>query len=328
MKSSIIHFFGNILKAFLPEDKVVELREGKLKKFIMRSYISHENPVTKSFRKTFTNKKPPIFHIDIHLTDHCNLNCKGCEHYSSLITEPWFAQIDAFSSDLRRLSNLFSEIEQICLLGGEPLLHPELNSFIIAAREILPETRIYVMSNGVLVTRMDDSFWQTMHEQKAILLCDDYPINIDRAGIDALGLKHDVVIEWVPRISEFYRVPVDVTASQNPKESFRRCRGTSNCATLRGGKLYQCARVAYSDTLVEAFPEKNLESLLPGDQDSIDIHTAPDGDSVLDVLMSPSPWCARCAYDNYSTFEWGKTERDPKEWLLTDEERESHKARR
>ena len=62
-------------------------------------------------------------------------------------------------------------IEQIYLLGGEPLLHPQVSEFIREARKHFPETRIYVVTNGSLVMRQDDEFWRAMAETRTILMC-------------------------------------------------------------------------------------------------------------------------------------------------------------
>lgn len=73
---------------------------------------------------------PELMQIEFHLADHCNLNCKGCTHFSNLVKEPVLADYEQFRQDLRRLSGLFSNIYEIFLLGGEPLLNPDAGNFI------------------------------------------------------------------------------------------------------------------------------------------------------------------------------------------------------
>ena len=43
--------------------------------------------------------------IDIHLVDHCNLNCRGCTHFSPLAQE-FYLDLDSYECDLTRLSKL------------------------------------------------------------------------------------------------------------------------------------------------------------------------------------------------------------------------------
>ena len=247
----------------------------------------------------------------MHVTDHCNLNCKGCEHYSS-ISEPVFADLGETVRDLERLAELFDGIEQIYLLGGEPLLHPQIEEFVREARRIFPATRLYVMTNGVLVTRMPESFWRTLHEQRTTLLADDYPINIDRAKIDALGREHGVTVEWMKSADEFFKIPLDISASADPARSFDRCRGLSNCAIVRDGRLYPCAHIAYADIPAKKF---ELEGILPTEKDSIGIHGDVTGDEVVDFLMTPVPWCAHCDFDSFETYQWAHGKGEASEWL-------------
>lgn len=47
------------------------------------------------------NKKQIRFIVDIVV--HCNLNCKGCGHFSPLASES-FLDLETFENDLRRLN--------------------------------------------------------------------------------------------------------------------------------------------------------------------------------------------------------------------------------
>lgn len=67
---------------------------------------------------------------EVHLADHCNLNCQMCDHFSPLANEN-FLSPDHYASDVERLSELFDhDANYIRLLGGEPLLHPQVVRFL------------------------------------------------------------------------------------------------------------------------------------------------------------------------------------------------------
>ena len=40
--------------------------------------------------------------LEVHLTDHCNLNCKGCSHFSN-ISDEFFLDKNDFERDLKEL---------------------------------------------------------------------------------------------------------------------------------------------------------------------------------------------------------------------------------
>lgn len=51
--------------------------------------------------------QPKLNYVETLLTDHCDLNCKGCYHYSP-IAELYYADVRLYERDLRRLSQLFN----------------------------------------------------------------------------------------------------------------------------------------------------------------------------------------------------------------------------
>lgn len=61
--------------------------------------------------------------------EHCNLKCAGCTHFSSIAKEEYL-DIGEFQKDITRISELTnSRARFINLLGGEPLLHPQVEAF-------------------------------------------------------------------------------------------------------------------------------------------------------------------------------------------------------
>lgn len=297
--------------AVVPTKLRKQLLNTRLRVLFVDSNISNEGRVARWWRKTVTHEKPTLMHLDVHVADHCNLKCKGCEHYSS-IADKSLCDPEVVLADLKRLSELFANIDQIWLLGGEPLLHPEIAKFIYGTRETFPETRLSVMTNGILVTRMSEEFWQAMKECDAALLCDDYPINIDKEAIEALCVQHGIELTWMPPAEEFFKIPLDVTGSANPKLSFARCRNLSNCAIVRDGYMYPCAHVAYADIPAEKF---NLPSIKPTEHDAISLYEGATGDDIIHFLMTPVPWCKHCDFDSFTTYTWSQSSGDASEWI-------------
>lgn len=262
-------------------------------------------------RRTFTSRKPVLRHLDVHVVDHCNLGCRGCEHYSPLC-EPWFADPEVTKRELARLAELFENIEQIYLLGGEPLLHPDVAAFVRIARAAFPHTRLCLMTNGLLVSRMPDGVWDALAETGAVLLCDDYPVKLPKDAIAEQALIHGVALEWMPPAAEFFKAPIEPDGTCDPDRSFTACQWLSNCAIVRNGRLYACAHIAYADAPARRF---GLPQLVPTPQDSIDIFAASTGDDVISFLTAPAPWCRFCDYEHRETYAWGRTAHTAEEWV-------------
>jgi ABC-2 type transport system ATP-binding protein len=47
----------------------------------------------------------PDLSFEIHLTEHCNLNCKGCFHFSCIAEEEYLTK-EEFERDISRISEL------------------------------------------------------------------------------------------------------------------------------------------------------------------------------------------------------------------------------
>ena len=97
--------------------------------------------------------------FEVALAEHCNLRCAGCDHFSP-IAEPEFADIKEFERDFSRLSELFNgQAQEIHLLGGEPLLNPDIVLFLQVARKSFPQAIIDITTNGLLLKQMSEEFW-------------------------------------------------------------------------------------------------------------------------------------------------------------------------
>lgn len=76
---------------------------------------------------------------------------------------------------MTQLSKIFNNIKTIRLLGGEPLLHPDLSSFVKSARRSFPSTKIDITTNGTLLKKPDQTFWDTCRETNTAIALTAYP---------------------------------------------------------------------------------------------------------------------------------------------------------
>ena len=107
-----------------------------------------------------------LLFFDIEVTEHCNLNCKGCDSLAPLAGEEYL-DIAECEKDLSRLSEISGGIvDHINILGGEPLLHPDIEKFVKLTRMYFPIGKIVIVTNGILLKSMKQKFWETCKENK------------------------------------------------------------------------------------------------------------------------------------------------------------------
>ena len=66
--------------------------------------------------------------LDVQVCDHCNLRCAGCLHFAPLAGER-ILDLEGYAYDLERLAaieGIEGYFGSIVLMGGEPLLHPNI----------------------------------------------------------------------------------------------------------------------------------------------------------------------------------------------------------
>jgi hypothetical protein len=245
-------------------------------------------------------------YLELHLTDHCNLNCKGCGHYCP-IASPNYADIKQHERDMRRLSELFHNIRMIRLMGGEPLLHPQPASFIAVTRRFFPQADIRLVTNGILLPNASDIFWRTCRDTHTTIDLTVYPPLRSRIeDFRALCKSWDVCLN--AKEVELFHAHMNLSGNSDERRAFSICRDKYYCPFLQNNHLYPCAKTA----LIHYFNER-FNYHIPV-HSGVDIHSHfPSGRKVLQLLNRPISTCKYCSYD-FVPFVWTKSCQMSSEW--------------
>lgn len=224
--------------------------------------------------------------VETHVSDQCNLNCTGCSHYC-MANDTWddmdFAE---FQCDVQQLAAQI-EIGRFYLLGGEPLLNPRLADYILAARSLLPETDLRLVTNGLLIPKQDTALWRAIREADCMVEISGYPPSMKMIEqIEHILRAHSISYTIRP-IGSFLAV-LGQQGDSDPMISQKYCL-SSQCRFLRQGRLYKCPESA----LVGKLERKFGVSCFPVDE-GLDIYA--DGFAMrLDTLDAPTALCRYCA---------------------------------
>ena len=185
------------------------------------------------------------------------------------------------------------ELERFALMGGEPLLHPDIIAFLEMSKQMLGNTQIELVTNGILMAQLGDKFIDKLNELKVKLRFTDYGLSIDKSFLDKLEL---VQIEDRPKL---FNISLNLNGNCNPTCMYYHCPAVfkswlgyvySGCFMLRDGKLYQCGVGAYADDFERYFNFKFDESL---DNMGISIFTHSK-EQIIDFLTRPHEFCKYC----------------------------------
>jgi len=263
-------------------------------------FLSNKNKLLKDNKK----KESFLNHIEIHVTEHCNLKCKYCSHFSSIAQEEYY-NIKKYQKDIKRLSKITKgNIKNIQLLGGEPLLHPEINKIIKITRKYFPDSDIQILTNGTLLEKIKDDFWKCCHKNKIPVLISIYPINLNWDKIFKTASKHQVKIKTEKyrgtkltkknieefKIKSFYKISLDLKGKQNHIANFKNCSSAKNCNNFIQGKIYPC----FVSSNIRHFNKKFNKNISITEKDYIDIYKIKNINEIINFLQNPTPFCKHC----------------------------------
>lgn len=269
---------------------------------------------------TLENNKLKISYFLYEIVHHCNLNCKSCDHCAP-IAKPEFEDINVFIKDLKRMTQLFDEINTFAIMGGEPLLHPNINDFIVNSAKIFLNTYIQLWTNGILLTEMDEKFWETLSKHKIILIITKYGIELDIERIRFLCKKYNInyVFSENSNIKEkffcksTYKISGDVKITNTHKQ----CYQGLYCHQLENGKLYKCT-IAPAARHFNNFFNTDMK-LLP--QDAINIHKvkgffkSTKKKNIAKYFSELIPFCRYCDIENREyNLKWEISKKEISEW--------------
>ena len=257
----------------------------------------------------------PSLQFEVHLVEHCNLNCKGCDNFSPLAQKE-FLDSDEYKKDIRRLSELCDgECGRIYLLGGEPLLHPQLDDFLRYTRKAFPYSKIYIFTNGLLIPRLTDATWKVMRVNDIAFMITPYPVGFDYEKCRKLAQAKGISFQYCmdpKKNKKLFHFTLDLSGSQDAVKSFMKCDRSNNCITLKHGRLYTCSLLPNIVHFNRKFKENQLHIC---EHDSIDIYKAKNLEEILIFLSRPVPFCRYCKTGmEREKIKWCRSSGDISEW--------------
>lgn len=180
--------------------------------------------------------------VEYNLTDHCNLKCYACDHASPLLP-PRFARLEDFVRDFEALAGAFHS-EEVRLVGGEPLLHPDLLLFLEQARRIGIADSVVVYTNGVLLHEMPEAFW-TLIDQLHVSAYPGVRRRLDDEACAEMCRRHGVKLQ-IDHVERFYKCLLSrpIEDEQLVGAIFRACEAANACLTVHDGHFYKCSAAA------------------------------------------------------------------------------------
>lgn len=182
--------------------------------------------------------------LEFHVVEHCNLHCTHCCNMS-----PYLDARALPVDEVRRLAQRMAQLvraDVFKVMGGEPLLHPEITTVlgVIRASGVSPVVRLF--TNGLLLHTMPDEFFAAL-DQLTISVYASAPMKpAHLAWVREQCARHDVVLN-VKEVDRFSRV-MNNRRRDDPaalQRVYDACWLRHRCLIVRDGRFSKCTRAAY-----------------------------------------------------------------------------------
>lgn len=180
--------------------------------------------------------------VDIILTEKCSLKCRDCANLMQFYEKPINLEMETLKKEIDDITALAHEINEIRIIGGEPLVHKQFGAISAYAASKENVAKVVIYTNGTIVGA--DEQWRLLipHTNKVFVMVTSYGAlsrNIQKleARLSALGVEYNVqdAYGWTEcgDISRFDR------DFEERKAVFRNCCAR-HFTTYTDGKLFRC----------------------------------------------------------------------------------------
>lgn len=240
--------------------------------------------------------KPILRSLETNIVDDCNLNCRGCSHFSNLFERGAQVPYETFCKDLKQVAD-YVYIHQFNMLGGEAILNDRIVEYIEYTRTLLPDSEIELISNGILIPRQSEEFFECCKENDITISISGYKPTLKMKNVIEDTLKpHQIIYIFREDVNEFGK-NIDLSGRADKWEAVRKCR-ENKCHFLRNGKIYKCPFEALGNVFFEYF---GLDIRFNGGTNIYDEQL--DWEHLVDKLYhEPIEYCRFCG--NEEKIEW------------------------
>lgn len=236
---------------------------------------------------------------EINAVRHCTNACVVCNHASTLHTEKYFMSPEVLKRDLDVMKQHL-RTKLLFVQGGEPLLHPKVVELLRLCIESGIAKQPGVLTNGKLLTRMNDDFWEMLRDGHCELRMSVYP-DLDPAIVP---FALDMAAKW-----GFSVRPQTINAFKplflkNDGSTYFGCPW-NRCLCVHEGWFYICPLSTF-------FPKQFMG--LPEHVDGIPIEGMTD--ELLNTMLQrehPLETCKICAGARGEAIPWHQN-RSKSEW--------------
>lgn len=241
--------------------------------------------------------------VEMHIADFCNLNCKGCTHFSPIF-EKKLPDFETKIYDVKKLKEKIPHVLCFSILGGEPFLNPDICRYIAEIRKIYPDANIDIVTNGLLIPKLSASVLRCILENQVEISISEYKPTHKLIGKIEEKLQEYGVSYHIRPYEEKKKFIKPLSVKE--KSIYPNKCLSDGCVNIWNGKIARCPTLMYIEEFNKKF-DQNLPS-----EGILQLDDCPVGYELLEILQKEVPLCRHCVC---CEIEWEQCGRNP---IVTD----------
>lgn len=188
-------------------------------------------------------------YLEVPITTRCTLNCRECNNLIQFYQKP--TNIDAVQviRDIKRICSVSKCIRMLRILGGEPLVHPQL-AYILAELDQIEEIEeVQIVTNGTLL--FNKECLKYLQHSKFSVDISNYGTYSSKYRDLVYQLKRKGVRYCTQKEKKPWKALSNCACRDRSADEqikiFSMCR--EDCHSLLNGELHVCARSAHGTDL-------------------------------------------------------------------------------
>ena len=256
----------------------------------------------------YCNNRIYLNEIHLSVTTKCTLNCDKCNMFMPEYKHTEHFSVEKLKSDINLLFQRIDSVTTLALLGGEPLLYPNLVEILnyLVNNFSLRITNIEIITNGTLVP--SNELLKVCKENRIFFRISDYSAAIkykDKLERLKLLLKENGIEYFVNENLTWLDFGFPQHPINLPDEMVR--QHMLDCAPafkgMNDGKLYYC-HVEWSAVKAGIYEEKDTDYFDLMNEDRKQIIEYLIGE--MKTPVSLCKYCAGCSSDNKNVIPVGR----------------------
>lgn len=209
--------------------------------------------------KTETSELLHVDNINVFVTEKCSLKCRDCAHFAQFFEKPVTYSKEAICTWIDRIDEVFDSVGFLCLMGGEPMMHPDIFEIVLYAQTKKSINCVIITTNGTIIPKKEDLL--KVDKEHFYFTISDYGDVSKNIGAIKTLLKDTNIDSYNPIKDDTWGDSAhiefrDKTIPQLTK-TYKECHAL-HCVTSVDNKIFRCPFLAATYQL-QAIPKNDLE---------------------------------------------------------------------